>query len=236
MTGFNNFANAWGLTPGQMGMTWTGTVLDSTRISYTSCLVLLQALQNMHPWGPFLSSSRPWGGGGWGRVGGRIGVGVGWWGGWGGGVWWPHCAISWLDEACGCKSACQQLWAVRFTMVNHDHPAGILPLHGEYHMQYHIYFTEYEYEYEIFIALISQRNIRVQGSTSIKIYGYQHTTNKLNTKWKYKAMVQNHWIQCRTKMTMKWLVHIVAYTTGHSCNNPPGGHRTRRGRHCSETI
>ena len=38
---------------------------------------------------------------------------------------------------------------------------------------------EYEYEYEIFIALISQRNIRVQGSTSIKIYGYQHTTNKL---------------------------------------------------------
>ena len=95
---------------------------------------------------------------------------------------------------------------------------------------------EYEYEYEIFIALISQRNIRVQGSTSIKIYGYQHTTNKLNTKWKYKAMVQNHWIQCRTKMTMKWLVHIVAYTTGHSCNNPPGGHRTRRGRHCSETI
>ena len=40
-------------------------------------------------------------------------------------------------------------------------------------------FTEYEYEYEIFIALISQRNIRVQGSTSIKIYGYQHTTNKL---------------------------------------------------------
>ena len=92
----------------------------------------------------------------------------------------------------------------------------------------------YEYEYEIFIALISQRNIRVQGSTSIKIYGYQHTTNKLNTKWKYKAMVQNHWIQCRTKMTMKWLVHIVAYTTGHSCNNPPGGHRTRRGRPCSK--
>ena len=38
---------------------------------------------------------------------------------------------------------------------------------------------QYEYEYEICIALISQRNIRVQGSTSIKIYGYQHTTNKL---------------------------------------------------------
>ena len=52
----------------------------------------------------------------------------------------------------------------------------------------------------------------------------------------YKAMLQNHWIQYRTKMTMTWLAHIVAYTTGHSCNNPPEGHRTRRGRHCSETI
>ena len=31
-----------------------------------------------------------------------------------------------------------------------------------------------------FIALISQRNIRVQGSTSIKIHGYKHTTNKLH--------------------------------------------------------
>ena len=38
---------------------------------------------------------------------------------------------------------------------------------------------DYKYEYEIFIALISQRNIRVQGSTSIKIYGYQNTTYKL---------------------------------------------------------
>ena len=59
-------------------------------------------------------------------------------------------------------------------------------------------------------------------------------TKKLseNTKQWYKIIE----IQCRTKMTMKWLVHIVAYTTGHSCNNPPGGHRTRRGCHCSETI
>ena len=52
-------------------------------------------------------------------------------------------------------------------------------------------------------CLISQRNIRVQGSTSIKIYGYKHTTNKLdeNIKQWYKIIE----IQCRTKVTLKWL-------------------------------
>ena len=57
---------------------------------------------------------------------------------------------------------------------------ALVPLltHTDELLSYPYDITEYEYEYEIFIALTSRRNIRVQGSTSIKIYEYQHTTNK----------------------------------------------------------
>ena len=45
-----------------------------------------------------------------------------------------------------------------------------------------------KYEYEIFIIPISQRNVGVHGNTSIKTYGYKHTTNKLQ----HKAMIQSN--------------------------------------------
>ena len=136
------------------------------------------------------------------------------------------------------------IFAIKFLNLMYLAVSGIV---GKLHIQH----------YQIQLFELLQTHIRIRIRIRIRNLYCPYFAEKYRGTRKYineDIWIPTHYKQTKTlsENTKQWckiikytveqklqwndFVHIMTYATGHSCNNTPGRHRTRRGRHCSETI